>query len=736
MPVAPQTAPRPVITLAKAIDQYFELSLYLLVLTGFGTLASTGGLDLPTIALAGVALAVRGYFLAKRRRLVISERWTTPLSIAYFVFFAGDLLLISRSFLGATVHLALFAVVVRMFSLRRERDHVTLSILAFLMVLAAAVLTVDSVFLLFFSAFMLMAVATFVLMEMRRSGRAANIHARHSSDDQEHRHLAFSLVRAAPALMLLILAGATAVFFLLPRMSAGYLGAYSFGTDLSTGFSDRVQLGQIGRIQQSNAVVMHIQIDGDTIGRYDLHWRGIALSEFDGHTWSNPHTQFILRREGGSFPIPSFGTKISGTSLSSPASPTRIDDKLIHYRVLMEPIGTNVFFLAPWARAVSGDYRLLAVDAGSAVFDLDNQRAIGRYEADSEIGTPSAAQLRTAGQNYPAQVVPAYLRLPALDPRIPRLAGQIAASASTNYDKAAILESYLKTHYGYTLQLPFSTPNDPLANFLFERKQGHCEYFASSMAVMLRTLGIPARVVNGFRSDEFNDLTANYVVRAKNAHTWVEAYFPGYGWQTFDPTPASNAGPAQGWDRAMLYLDAAASFWREWIISYDTSHQLELGQAALSGTHTAWERARNLARNRYDSMLQWAQRSQEHVEHAPGRWAGIGLAIALLVLLLGNARRIVRWIQEKRLQAHPEKSPDRAASMWYERMARVLARRGVKKTATQTPQEFATKIEDEILRGKVERFSDAYEAARFGNSAEDAQRLPDLYEEVELVTKQ
>jgi len=97
-------------------------------------------------------------------------------------------------------------------------------------------------------------------------------------------------------------------------------------------------------------------------------------------------------------------------------------------------------------------------------------------------------------------------------------------------------------HYGYTLQLLSTPVADPLANFLFVRKQGHCEYFASSMAVMLRTLHIPARVVNGFRSDEFNDVTGNYVVRAKNAHSWVEAYFPGYGWTTFDPTPGGDIG--------------------------------------------------------------------------------------------------------------------------------------------------------------------------------------------------
>ena len=252
-----------VIPLPQAINKYFELSLYLLVLTGFGTLASTGGLDLPTILLVGVALAFRGYLLAERRRVVISERWTTPLTIVYFVFYAADYFLLSRAFLAATVHLVMFAVVVRTFSLRRDRDYTTLAILAFLMVLASAVLTVDSVFLLFFAGFMLMAVATFILMEMRRSGRAAKFQARHSRDAHEHRHLAFSLARVTPGLVLMILVGAAAVFFLLPRMSAGYLGGYSFGTDLSTGFSDRVQLGRIGQIQQSNAVVMHIQINGD-----------------------------------------------------------------------------------------------------------------------------------------------------------------------------------------------------------------------------------------------------------------------------------------------------------------------------------------------------------------------------------------------------------------------------------------------------------------------------------------
>ena len=330
----------------------------------------------------GAALAIRGYLLAKRRQFVISENWTTPLSIAYFVFFAADYFIFSRSFLPATVHLALFGVVVRMFSLRRERDHVTLAILAFFMVLASAVLTVDSVFLFSFAAFMLMAVATFVLMEMRRSGHAA-IFRRGTERSAGARRLAFSLARVAPALMLMILVCGAAVFFVMPRMSAGYLGGYSFGTDFSSGFSDRVQLGQIGEIQQSNAVVMHIQIDGDTVGRYDLHWRGVALANFDGRTWSNPATVHLRGNR-----TTALRCHDRNAVLRSYVDHNLAREQVIHYRVLMEPIGTNVFFLAPWARSVSGDYRLLAADSGGAVYDFDTQRAISRYEADSDIATP------------------------------------------------------------------------------------------------------------------------------------------------------------------------------------------------------------------------------------------------------------------------------------------------------------------------------------------------------------
>ena len=722
-----------IIPLQRAIDHYFELALYLLVLTGFGTLAGTGGLDLPSIVLVSTALAIRGYFLAKKRPVVISERWTTPLSLIYFIFFAIDYFAVSRTFLPATIHLALFGVIVRMFSLRRERDHITLAILAFLMVLASAVLTVDSIFLLSFAVFMLMAVATFILMEMRRSGIAANIQARHSSDPQEHRHLAFALVRFTPALMLVILLCAAGLFFVMPRMSAGYLGGYSYGTDFSSGFSDQVQLGQIGQIQQSNSVVMHIQIEGDQAGLYDLHWRGISLANFDGHTWTSPRDASPLpRRPDTSFALPS-----DGHAPRNYAAASLQREKLIHYKVLMEPIGTNVFFVAPWAFSLRGDYRLVAGDSGGTVYDYDFQHAISRYEATSDIATPSATELRAAEGNYPARIAETYLRLPesGIDPRIPRLASEITRSAKTEYDKATVIESYLRTRFGYTLQLPQTQVQDPIANFLFERKQGHCEYFASSMAVMLRTLGIPSRIVNGFRSDEFNEISGSYIVRAKHAHSWVEAYFPGYGWQTFDPTPASATGTAQGWGRLALYLDAAASFWRDWVITYDSSNQRVLTSATINTSRGMWEGARLWAQAHYSSLLERARRTQARIQDSPRRWLLIGVLIIVAILFLANVVRIVRWLHEKWLGSHPEHSPEQAASLWYGRMARALARRGMKKAEAETPQEFARKIDDRRLRLPVKRFTDVYEAARFGNSLEEVRKLAEYFEEVEAAMR-
>jgi protein-glutamine gamma-glutamyltransferase len=708
------------------LQRYFEVALFLLMVCGFGTLVSTGGLDAPTVLLVSAALLFRGYLLATRRILLIPETWTTTLTLGYVAFYLADYFVFSGVFVTSTVHLVLFVMVVRLFSTRRDRDYYFLAVISFLMVLAAAVLTVDSTFLLAFAAFMLMAVVTCILMEMRRTAAKATVQAKSSSDDSAYRQMAFSLAGASPALALLIMLGAAAIFFVLPRISTGYLSAFARSREISTGFDDRVQLGQIGEIQQSSALVMHVQIDNDPRGAYDLKWRGVTLNVFDGKTWFNPHAQHV---------VASLGSGRFSLTQTTAQSKAPWPAQSIHYRVLMEPLVSNVFFLAPTAKVLQGNYRLLSMDNGDAVFDLDPEHPVGRYEVTSDISQPGADELRAASQDYPPEILLNYLQLPRVDGRVVALAKQVTASSSTNYDKAAAIELYLRKTFGYTLQLPSTVPRDPVANFLFERKQGHCEYFASAMAIMLRTLGIPSRVVNGFRTGEFNDLTAQYLVRASNAHSWVEAYFPDYGWIGFDPTPAAPAQMRTGWSRSMLYMDAMASFWREWVINYDAGHQYNLGREATRNGAEWLQRLRGWAARKHDGLLDAARRTQRTLADSPAEW-GIGGAVVILLLgLAANTRRLWRALRSHRLAARPEKSPSLAATIWYERMTRMLARKGLRKSPAHTPTEFLIGIQDEAMRESVAKFTRHYESARFGASADDAQRLPELYEEISLAAR-
>ena len=350
----------------------------------------------------------------------------------------------------------------------------------------------------------------------------------------------------------------------------------------------------------------------------------------------------------------------------------------------------------------------MAADAGGAVYDFDSQHHQLATKPTPTSRLPTAGriahrrtQLSRSDRGEISCASPRWIRA------FRSLAAQITGSASNDYDKAAAIENYLRTRFGYTLQLPQTAVKDPIANFLFERKQGHCEYFASAMAVMLRTLGIPSRVVNGFRSDEFNDLTGNYVVRAKDAHPGSRLTSPAMAGRHSIPLPQAPNGTPQGWERLALYIDAMASFWRDWIVSYDTSHQYALGQAAVQRHSRSLGPRACLGASAirfHAASGRAAVRIASNTRPAAG--LSIAVAIAFVFLLLGNIGRIVRLLHEKWLRAHPERSPEQAAAMWYRRMARVLARRGVEKPAAQTPQEFVRKIEDGRLREPVARFTE------------------------------
>jgi transglutaminase-like putative cysteine protease len=165
------------------------------------------------------------------------------------------------------------------------------------------------------------------------------------------------------------------------------------------------------------------------------------------------------------------------------------------------------------------------------------------YTVTDMISQASVPQLRTAGNSYPAWIAPRYVELPdRLPERVKLLAQTVALPYSTAYDKASAIETYLRRSITYDDQIAAPPAGrDPVDYVLFDSRQGYCDYYASAMAIMLRTLGIPARLASGYAQGTYSSAKQAYVVSQKDAHTWVEVFFPRYGWIEFEPTAGQPA---------------------------------------------------------------------------------------------------------------------------------------------------------------------------------------------------
>jgi len=412
----------------------------------------------------------------------------------------------------------------------------------------------------------------------------------------------------------------------------------------------------------------------------------------------------------------------------------------MRYSVLMEPIASDAIFVAPRIRSLEGRFSNdaqpiggtrrqseLAIDAtGSLTNPLHNETKI-RYVGTSIVPSVPAAHLRVAPVNFPQPILSTYLQLPKLDPRIKELAQQITVKAPTEYDKAAAIELYLKSHFQYTLNLNGAQTDDPLAYFLFTRRAGHCEFFAAAMTVMLRSIGVPARYVGGFLPGEYNDVGGDWIVRASDAHTWVEVFFPGYGWITFDPTPPGDNQHSGFLDRLNMYWDGFQFAWGEWIISYDFAHQVSLASTAQKTGRDWVDSVRKFYRDKQRQaihlILEWDKRAENSRYFLPSILA---ILVGILLYLRGRALFVfmmARWSLRARRSGNVTAA---LATLEYREMLRMLEKRGLIKSPAQTAQEFAAAIPAPEIAAPVAQLTQLYESARFGDHAAPAQQMSAL----------
>ncbi|HUO60444.1 MAG TPA: DUF4129 domain-containing protein, partial [Candidatus Acidoferrales bacterium] len=186
--------------------------------------------------------------------------------------------------------------------------------------------------------------------------------------------------------------------------------------------------------------------------------------------------------------------------------------------------------------------------------------------------------------------------------------------------------------------------------------------------------------------------------------------------------------PVTFWTRVQLYTDAMREFWREWVVNYDTGHQRTLATSATVSTRRRIENLRDWAHERYVRMMNWARQVDTNARDNPaslGRKLVFGLLLLLVVSVIPRGLRLVR-----NAMISPTRAPQRSATLWYMRMTRLAARRGWYKQPEQTPEEFAQSIPDDSARALIGNFTAHYERARFGNSVPDAEKLPEMYEQM------
>jgi transglutaminase-like putative cysteine protease len=536
-------------------------------------------------------------------------------------------------------------------------------------------------------------------------------------------HTALGFTSGAIALSALVLG--TGIFFIIPRYNAGYLSRFNLQPTLISGFSDDVELGEIGQIKLSSAVVMRVKVEG---GRRagDLRWRGIALTTFDGHRWFTDGLEPTAISQGA-----------DGWIGLQPVVPNdRRYLQALRYTVYLQPMASDAIFVAAEPARIREQLSneigpglrrsyLVLDKTGSLTNPFHNFSNVS-YDAVSVLPQIPADLLRAAPTDYPQEFRDMYLQLPHLDPRIPALARQIIGRATNPYDQARAIELYLRSNFAYSLDLSGPAPADPLATFLFEKRAGHCEYFAAAMTVMLRSLGVPARYINGFLPGDYNELGGDYIVRARDAHSWVEVFFPGYGWQTFDPTPSSAEAAAGIMTRLGYYVDWFELQWSEWVVNYDFLHQYTLAQGLQRASRDWTTTMRDKFQQAKTEGVVWVQGAQTQIKATPV-WLPILLVALFIALLLARSngmwqRLALRW----KLRQGTGALPAHAASFFYLRALRLLERRGWKKSAWQTPAEFAASLPAGQVAVAVTELTETYQSARFGSQSADAGHVSEL----------
>ncbi|MDX2041018.1 MAG: DUF3488 and transglutaminase-like domain-containing protein [Acidobacteriota bacterium] len=730
------------------LDRYFIVSSYVLLTASFVILAATRQVDGVSLAMFFGALLVGCLIDLGRLRWNISRRLANGLMIGWLGIALAEWQLFRMPPVLVITHFVLFASALKLLKRKDSRDWLWLYVISFCIVLMSAGLTMGTTFLVLLMVYLLAAISTFIAYEIRRTQqsfleevkdqkivielwREVNDVRRPLGKPGVVGLLGFSVLALA---LILILAGP--LFLVVPRVSrnAGRNspGGLAQGEALS-GFSDTVRLGEVAQVKLNPQVVMRVRVSyprglDDQERQHNLRWRGVTLDRYDGQSWNNIGPDPVpIRRHGEIFHIEPTSRKFAFTE----------------QQFFMEPLNINTVFAAPRPVLASGLPELTR-DLGDGLWTDAHGFDKHSYSIYSDTFIPDDSSLaEDNSREFPRNVSQRYLQLPGNhDERIDQLAAKVSEGAKTQIETIRRIELHLKTQYDYSLDLRRVEKGDPVADFLFNTRAGHCEYFASAMVLMLRARRIPARIVNGFQTGEYNSKADVFTVRQSDAHSWVEAYFPKNQWVAFDPTPPAGLSEyddgIMAWVRE--YSEAFEMFWLEEVVSFDTSKQISmfvtaqnfasLVQFNVSKHWSRWARKLNFWLDG-SSLNDDAVVEKNNSEPANPSVPNFGYR-RLALVLLGFAVLGLGFVLTQRLRGRLGAANANAVQQsvkFYQDMLHALERSGHRRQPDQTPMEFAATVK---LPAVIE-ITQMYQRARFGQvalTAEESSRIESLLREL------
>jgi protein-glutamine gamma-glutamyltransferase len=666
-----------------------RLVTYLLVGTGVAALYGAGLIGPVGAALVVLAILVGWGHEQARERGAVRPALGWALVATAAVAVTIDLFYLAYSLLDGMVHLLLFLILLRLFMRRGLKDLRDAGLLSFFMLVAAAAISFSVSFLFVFVTFLVlgtwMLMLNHVVMELEQAGGRGPV-------TTTRRRVFFRgpLTRVSLVAVAITFALAGSLFFVIPRVGQAALPLRTQLGRMVTGFTERVDLGSFGEIENDHSVIMRVYLPDERVDPAtlpDLRWRGVAFDHFDGRAWSNTMTprRFMRRSLAGDFAV----------------GLPRATGPVVRQEIYLEPMGTEALFAAPRALRLEVRSPILVVDDMGG-FSAASASARLHYVVDSEMEAPGRA--RPSRLTGPLTIAERerHLQLPALAPEVRRLAREVRAGAADPDSAARRLSAHLSTNYRYTLTLTRESQRPPLEEFLFVRRSGNCEYFAAALAVMLRSEGIPSRVVAGFQRGEWNPYGRYFMVRLSDAHSWVEAYVEGRGWVAFDPSPRGEPAGESARGPVSLYLDAARMRWYRYIVNWSLRDQMQLAQSVHR------------------------QASDVRVSLAWPR----GWRVSPAVLAAGGAVVVVAlvWLVGRRGPIRAATGPAATMPAFYARALRLLARRGLVPGTAETARQFAARVEA-VLPDRAEAFARLthhYERARFGPGGLGEPELQDV----------